>query len=107
MIVMFMTPLILILFSAVVHAVVNILTKSARDKYAIRLLIGVFSALAVAPVASPPLRGLALAVTASGRGLAPSGRALAGRSSGAEGPRQVRHRYVPLPGSPVCGVSLV
>ena len=44
-----MTPLILILVSAAVHALVNVLTKSARDKYAMRLLIGVFSALAVAP----------------------------------------------------------
>ncbi|HUO87619.1 MAG TPA: DMT family transporter [Rhizomicrobium sp.] len=45
-----MTPaLILILVSAVVHAVVNVLTKRADDKYAMRLLIGVFSALLVAP----------------------------------------------------------
>lgn len=44
-----MTPLILILVSAAVHALVNILTKGARDKYAMRLLIGVFSALLVAP----------------------------------------------------------
>jgi len=44
----FMTPLILILVSAAVHALVNILTKRARDKYAMRLLIGVFSALTVA-----------------------------------------------------------
>ena len=39
----------LILLSAAVHAVVNILTKRADDKYAMRLLIGVFSALLVAP----------------------------------------------------------
>src|SRR5215475_14417551 len=39
----------LILVSAVVHAVVNVLTKRADDKYAMRLLIGVFSALIVAP----------------------------------------------------------
>src|ERR1700734_3465553 len=39
----------LILLSAVVHAVVNILTKRADDKYAMRLLIGVFSAILVAP----------------------------------------------------------
>jgi drug/metabolite transporter (DMT)-like permease len=39
----------LILISAVVHAVVNILTKRADDKYAMRLLIGVFSAVIVAP----------------------------------------------------------
>jgi drug/metabolite transporter (DMT)-like permease len=39
----------LILLSAVVHAVVNILTKRADDKYAMRLLIGVFSAVIVAP----------------------------------------------------------
>lgn len=44
-----MTALSLILLSAVVHAVVNILTKKADDKYAMRLLIGVFSALLVAP----------------------------------------------------------
>ena len=36
------TALILILVSAVVHAVVNVLTKRADDKYAMRLLIGVF-----------------------------------------------------------------
>ena len=41
--------LILILVSAAVHAVVNVLTKRAQDKYAMRLLIGVFSALMVAP----------------------------------------------------------
>jgi len=39
----------LVLVSAVVHAVVNILTKRAADKYAMRLLIGVFSSLIVAP----------------------------------------------------------
>lgn len=39
----------LILLSAVVHAVVNVLTKRADDKYAMRLLIGVFSALIVTP----------------------------------------------------------
>ena len=41
--------LALILVSAAVHAVVNILTKQASDKYAMRLLIGVFSAIIVAP----------------------------------------------------------
>jgi drug/metabolite transporter (DMT)-like permease len=41
--------LFLILLSAVVHAVVNVITKSAEDKYALRLLIGVFSAVLVAP----------------------------------------------------------
>src|ERR1700759_463716 len=41
--------LALILLSAIVHAVVNILTKRAENKYAMRLLIGVFSALFVAP----------------------------------------------------------
>jgi drug/metabolite transporter (DMT)-like permease len=45
----FMTPLVLIVVSAALHALVNILTKGARDKYAMRLLIGVFSALSVAP----------------------------------------------------------
>src|SRR5436190_7823044 len=40
----------LILLSAVVHAVVDILTKQADDKYAMRLLIGVFSAVLVTPV---------------------------------------------------------
>ncbi len=44
-----MTALFLILVSAAVHAVVNILTKQAADKYAMRLLIGVFSALIVTP----------------------------------------------------------
>ncbi|MGD0189713.1 MAG: DMT family transporter [Rhizomicrobium sp.] len=44
-----MTALSLILLSAAVHAVVNILTKRADDKYAMRLLIGVFSALIVGP----------------------------------------------------------
>ena len=39
----------LILLSAVVHAIVNILTKRADDKYAMRLLIGVFSAIFVTP----------------------------------------------------------
>ena len=42
-------PLILIFVSAIVHAVVNILTKRADDKYAMRLLIGVCSAVIVAP----------------------------------------------------------
>jgi drug/metabolite transporter (DMT)-like permease len=45
-----MIALFLILFSAAVHAVVNILTKRAEDKYAMRLLIGVFSAIIVTPV---------------------------------------------------------
>ena len=44
-----MAALSLILLSAIVHAVVNILTKRADDKYAMRLLIGVFSAVAVIP----------------------------------------------------------
>ena len=44
-----MTALALILVSAAVHAVVNILTKQGADKYAMRLLIGVFSAILVAP----------------------------------------------------------
>ncbi|HEY4124567.1 MAG TPA: hypothetical protein VGM36_08145, partial [Rhizomicrobium sp.] len=44
-----MLALFLILLSAAVHAVVNILTKRADDKYAMRLLIGVFSAIIVAP----------------------------------------------------------
>jgi len=39
----------LILLSAAVHAIVNILTKRAENKYAMRLLIGVFSAIIVAP----------------------------------------------------------
>jgi len=43
------TALFLILLSAVVHAIVNILTKRAENKYAMRLLIGVFSALFVTP----------------------------------------------------------
>lgn len=44
-----MLALFLILLSAVVHAVVNILTKRADNKYAMRLLIGVFSAIIVSP----------------------------------------------------------
>jgi drug/metabolite transporter (DMT)-like permease len=44
-----MRALALILLSAVVHAVVNLLTKRADDPYAMRLLIGVFSAVLVAP----------------------------------------------------------
>jgi drug/metabolite transporter (DMT)-like permease len=43
------TALALILLSAAVHAVVNILTKRADDKYAMRLLIGVCSAFIVTP----------------------------------------------------------
>ena len=43
------TALVLILLSAVVHAIVNVLTKRADDKYAMRLLIGVFSAVLVTP----------------------------------------------------------
>lgn len=56
-----MTSLVLILLSAVTHAVVNVLTKGARDKYAMRLLIGIFSALAVAPAlfVVPLPRGIA------------------------------------------------
>jgi drug/metabolite transporter (DMT)-like permease len=41
--------LALILLSAIVHAIVNILTKRADNKYAVRLLIGVFSAILVGP----------------------------------------------------------
>jgi drug/metabolite transporter (DMT)-like permease len=44
-----MTALLLILLSAVAHAVVNLLTKKADDPYAMRLLIGVFSAAMVTP----------------------------------------------------------
>ncbi len=44
-----MLALSLILLSAAVHAVVNVLTKQAKDKYAMRLLIGVFSAVLVSP----------------------------------------------------------
>jgi drug/metabolite transporter (DMT)-like permease len=44
-----MAALLLILLSAAVHAVVNVLTKGARDKYAMRLLIGLCSAVMVAP----------------------------------------------------------
>jgi drug/metabolite transporter (DMT)-like permease len=44
-----MTAVSLILLSAILHAIVNILTKRADDKYAMRLLIGVFSAIAVTP----------------------------------------------------------
>ncbi|HEY5046634.1 MAG TPA: DMT family transporter [Rhizomicrobium sp.] len=57
-----MTALLLILLSAAVHAVVNIATKRAADKYAMRLLIGVFSAVIVAPALFfvPPPRGPAV-----------------------------------------------
>jgi drug/metabolite transporter (DMT)-like permease len=44
-----MTAVSLILLSAILHALVNVLTKRADDKYAMRLLIGVYSAVAVAP----------------------------------------------------------
>ena len=57
-----MTALELILFSAALHAVVNVLTKGARDKYAMRLLIGIGSALIAAPMLPfvPPPHGLAV-----------------------------------------------
>ena len=57
-----MIALFLILLSAVIHAVVNILTKRADNKYAMRLLIGVFSAIIVAPALFfvPLPHGLAL-----------------------------------------------
>jgi len=57
-----MLAISLILFSAVVHAVVNILTKRAADKYAMRLLIGVFSSIIVAPALFflPLPRGIAI-----------------------------------------------
>jgi len=51
----------LILLSAVVHAVVNVLTKRAEDKLAMRLLIGVFSAVLVTPFlffVAPPDRAV-------------------------------------------------
>ena len=44
-----MLAVALILVSAATHAVVNILSKQADDKYAMRLLIGIFSSLFVAP----------------------------------------------------------
>ncbi|MEY4880512.1 MAG: hypothetical protein RJB62_1981 [Pseudomonadota bacterium] len=44
-----MTATVLILLSAIVHAIVNILTKRAEDKYAIRLLMGGFAATLVFP----------------------------------------------------------
>lgn len=62
--------LMLIFVSAAVHAVVNVLTKRADDKYAMRLLIGVFSAVLVTPalffVALPrgPAAGLLLGTAA-------------------------------------------
>jgi len=57
-----MIALLLILLSAILHAVVNVLTKRAEDKYAMRLLIGVISAVAVAPFLFllPLPRGLAV-----------------------------------------------
>ena len=64
-----MTALLLILLSAIAHAIVNVLrvTKRADDKYAMRLLIGVFSAIAVVPflfLLPVPAQGLALACLA-------------------------------------------
>jgi drug/metabolite transporter (DMT)-like permease len=61
-----MTALLLILSSAITHAIVNVLTKRADDKYAMRLLIGVFSGVAVIPFLFllPVPRGLALACLA-------------------------------------------
>ena len=44
-----MLAVALILVSAATHAVVNILSKQADDKYAMRLLIGIFSSLLVMP----------------------------------------------------------
>ncbi len=57
-----MTAVSLILLSAILHAIVNVLTKRADDKYAMRLLIGVLSAIAVAPMLFflPLPRGLAV-----------------------------------------------
>lgn len=57
-----MIAIALILLSAAVHASLNILTKRADDKYAMRLLIGVFSAVMVAPALFfvPPPQGRAL-----------------------------------------------
>ena len=54
--------LILIFVSAAVHAVVNVLTKRGDDKYVVRLLIGVFSALLVMPALFflPLPRGIAV-----------------------------------------------
>jgi hypothetical protein len=43
------TAFYLILFSAVLQAVVNLATKRAHDKYAMRLMIGICSALLVTP----------------------------------------------------------
>jgi drug/metabolite transporter (DMT)-like permease len=59
---MSIAALALILLSAAMHAVVNILTKRAEDKYAMRLLIGVMSTIMVAPVLFflPLPRGLAV-----------------------------------------------
>jgi drug/metabolite transporter (DMT)-like permease len=56
------TAFLLILLSAAVHAVVNILTKRADNKYAVRLLIGVFSAIIVTPALFfvPLPRGIAV-----------------------------------------------
>jgi drug/metabolite transporter (DMT)-like permease len=46
-----MTATVLILLSAIVHAIVNVLTKRANDKYAMRLLMGGFAVLIVFPLA--------------------------------------------------------
>lgn len=52
----------LIFLSAALHAVVNILTKRGYDKYVMRLLIGVFSALLLIPamLILPAPRGIAV-----------------------------------------------
>lgn len=44
-----MTATILILVSAISHAIVNVLTKRADDKYSMRVLMGAFSVLFVLP----------------------------------------------------------
>ena len=46
-----MTATVLILLSAIVHAIVNVLTKRANDKHAMRLLMGGFAVLIVFPLA--------------------------------------------------------
>jgi drug/metabolite transporter (DMT)-like permease len=56
-----MSVLLLILASALIHAIINLLTKQAEDKFAIRLLIGTSSAALMLPalLVLPVPQGLA------------------------------------------------
>ena len=56
-----MSALLLILMSAFIHAVINLMTKQAEDKFAVRLLIGTSSAVLMIPalILLPVPQGLA------------------------------------------------